>query len=150
MFETIAVLVVFFFLIGFGITFYFMIEKVGAKKEAKRAQALQVIQYIEKIGSLPELDCIRVGVEVENCMDLLKLEALAIQLEDPLKMDEYYDTFGNTDIEVQVLFPSEFNITLYSNPLDEGWESSIHPIMVYNPVNKTFNFAIIEVKLYER
>jgi len=73
MFETIAVLIVFFFLIGFGMTFYFMIAKSGAKKEAERAQSLKVIQVLQKISHLPELDCIRVGVETENCFDLIKL-----------------------------------------------------------------------------
>jgi len=150
MFETVAVLIVFFFLIGFGLTFYFMIAKSGAKKEAERAQSLKVIQVIQKIGTLPELDCIRVGVRTENCFDRVKLKALSTLLEDPAKMDEYYDVFGNTEIRVHVLFPQKEEHLLYSNPLDGGFETSIYPIMIFDPIKDAFSFGITEVLFYER
>ena len=102
----------------FGMTFYFMIAKVGAKKEIQRARDLKVIQVIQKISSLPELDCIRVGVETENCFDLVKLRALSDLLDDPSKMDQYYDVFGNVDLKVNILFPRPENLTIYSNPLE--------------------------------
>jgi len=151
MFETIAVLIVFFFLIGFGMTFYFIIAKSGAKKEAQRAQDLKVIQVIEKIAHLPELDCIRVGVETENCFDVVKLRALTTLLKDPSKMDQYYDVFGNVDVVVKILFPENETMVIYSNPLeDTGYELSIYPVMVFDPVKDAFSFAVTEVYFYER
>jgi len=151
MFETVAVLIVFFFLIGFDLTFYFMIAKAGAKKESQRAQSLQVIQTLQKVSTLPELDCIRVGVETENCFDVVKLRILASMLQDPAMIDEYYDVFGNIDVKVNILFPEPENITLYSNPLeDTGFELSIYPIMIFDPVRDAFSFGITEVYLYER
>lgn len=151
MFETIAVLVVFFFLIGFGITFYFIVTKSAAKKDIARTQELRIIEDITKISKMPELECIQAGIQKKNCYDLFKLKAFADQLTDINVMDEYFEVFGTSTVTVSLLFPFEEEVVLYDNPLDDsGYEVSIHPVMVYEPVSETFAFAITEVKSYER
>ena len=72
MFETIGVLVIFFFLIVLGLSFYFVIAKKGAVEQYEKAAQLKGIEIIRKAITLPELDCARVGVQVENCFDKLK------------------------------------------------------------------------------
>lgn len=56
MFETIAVLVVFFFLIVFGVSFYFVMQRSSYNKQVERNMQITAIDIAQKISDIPELD----------------------------------------------------------------------------------------------
>ena len=59
--------------------------------------------------------------------------------------------FGNIDFDINIIFPNPKNISVYSNPLEgAGYEMSIYPIMVFDPIKDSFSFAITQIKSYER
>ena len=153
MFETIGVLIIFFFLIVVGLSFYFVIAKKGAVSAYEKAAQLKGIEIIRKAVTLPELDCARVGVQVENCFDQLKLKHFSKLIQtDPQVFSQYSPFFGTTEIAVQEIFPQvKEPISLFSNPLeDSGFDRAVIPILLFDPINDRFNFAILEVKYYQR
>jgi len=153
MFETIAVLIIFFFLIVIGLSFYFVIAKKGAIQQYEKVAQLKGIEIIRKAVTLPELDCARVGVQIENCFDKLKLKHFAeILNSDPQVFSEYSPFFGTTEITVYKVFPEvQEPLLIFSNPLeDSGFDKAIIPILLFNPIEDRFDFAVMEVKYYER
>lgn len=152
MFETIAVLVIFFFLIAFGLTFYMMISKSSAKKAHERFLQLQAIQTVQRLSTLPELECAVIGVQIENCFDKIKINKFSELLQTEKAKEWYYKIFGFSEITITQIFPETTtpSITLYSNKLeDKGYSFSQVPVLLYEPMQNTFSFGVVETKLYE-
>lgn len=154
LFETIAVLLVFFIIVGFGMAFYFYISKESATQEHRRALELNAITTAQKVSTLPELDCIQVGVHLEKCFDTLKMDSFAKILNDPTTQakDTYFDTMGYSKLVVNKIFPTGGTVNVYENkPSDSvSTEKTYLPINTYDPLTKTYGFAVLEVSFYER
>lgn len=150
MFETIAVLMVFFFLLAFGLSFYFVIAKAGAQREHSRTMQLQAIQTAQRLSTLPEFDCVKIGVQIENCFDIFKVEQFADAITNPDMRDAYFDIFGFVDVELKQLFPTNRSFPIYKNPRpDAGFDLTMLPMLVYSPIDDAFSFGVLEVKFYE-
>jgi len=67
MFETIGVLVIFFFLLVAGVAFWFNVQQRGLQKQLARMDDLQSIQVVQRALFMPELDRSFVSVQKENC-----------------------------------------------------------------------------------
>ena len=153
LFETIAVLLVFFVIVGLSLTFYFYISKESAGKEHQRALELAAITTAQKVSTLPELDCIQVNVQIEKCFDELKLTSFSDLLSsNPDARDAYFDTIGYANLTIKKIFPASGSIHLYDKMPGNvtSIEKTFLPINLYNPLTKSFGFAILEVAFYER
>ena len=161
LFETIAVLLVFFVIVGFGIGFYFYISKESATQEHQRTLELNAITTAQKVSTLPELDCIQVGVHLEKCFDTLKMDAFSRLLSNPATRarESYYETLGYTKLEVTKIFPTGGPpVVIYDNPpvtdvkmvVNLSIEKTFLPINTYDPMAKVYGFAVLEVSFYER
>ena len=162
MFETIAVLVVFFFLLVTGIAFYFGIQKSSIEKEQVRAVEISGLQTAIRVLNLPDLDCSVLGTRNENCIDKLKLNTLSSMLRNESFVVDYFGGFGFSKVSVRQSWPCPdpdrycSGLTLYDNPpLDsEGnasWSfatTTITPILLLDPWRDEKAFGIIEVIVY--
>ncbi|MBI4449343.1 hypothetical protein HY641_04945 [Candidatus Woesearchaeota archaeon] len=150
MFETVAVLVIFFFLIAFGLSFYFLVSKTQASKEYERTLQLRSITFTQKIATLPELDCVRVTVQVERCFDSLKTDAFRHILQNPGIKDDYFALFGYSNVTIQEIFPSVHTYQLYDRALPNASASipTTIPILLRNPHKNTYSFGVLRVTLY--
>ena len=152
MFETVGVLVIFFFLLVAGALFYFSIQKSSLQKELSAQAQLKSLKSAERAVLLPELDCSFVSVQRENCFDMLKLSALQDMIaKDPRLIQEYHDSFGDIELSVREVYPETgFNLTVYrSLPEQYGkiLKSQI-PVLLYDPVSRNSSFGVMEVTVY--
>lgn len=151
MFETIGVLIVFFFLLIAGAVFYFSIQGSSLQKELVKQTQLKSLKSAQRAVFLPELDCSFVSVQRENCFDTYKLSALqeVISQNDRIKM-MYFKNFGYSSISVQEIYPASRVFGLYNNPPQE-FSSAIKsrlPVVLYDPVTRDSAFAVMEVTTY--
>ncbi len=156
MFETIAVLVVFFFLLVFGASFYFVLQKSSVQKEVERTIQLRSIQTTQKVSYLPELDCTQVGIQVENCFDAIKLEKFAGMLNDATTGEQtqldYFDVFGYSTIVIRSIFPQQKEYLLYDKAIDDYltmFKNNV-PLTIYNPIRNSYSFGVLEVTFYAK
>jgi len=151
MFETIAVMIVFFFLLAFGLSFYFIIAKAGAQRDHERTMQLQAIQAAQRISTLPEFDCVKVGVQIENCFDVMKVAEFSNKMAADERMKDYYfELFGFTAITLRIIHPEDDPIPVYSNPRrNAGYDLTLLPVLVLYPDTDMFSFGVLEVKFYE-
>lgn len=135
MFETIAVLVVFFFILVIGLMFYSNIEKKKISATKEEFSQLKAVEISQLVSSFPELEC-PTTLETENCVDEYKLN----------KLDNYYyDFFGYSTITVYDL---EKDYLIYDNPKQGSSSRMYVPVSIYDPASKIKKFGILNITVY--
>ncbi len=150
MFETIGVLIVFFFLLIAGTVFYFNIQKSAMSKELAQQAQLRSLQAAQRATYLPELDCSFARVTQENCFDRHKLSILAAATRD--HQETYFRLFGFANVTVTEAYPATepFRVTVYDNAPDEYSRmlKNQFPVLLYDPVSRAYSFGVMEVATY--
>lgn len=152
MFETIGVLIVFFILLGIGISVYFAIQKSSYQKETQERKSTEALTTAQKMFYLPELDCNFLGTTQNACIEEYKAKKLKELLTtDSAAQTEYYKVFGYSTIKIKTLYPTTTPfaqpLTLYKNePKASTTITTQTPIIVYSPLTKKYSFGYAEVK----
>lgn len=149
MFETIGVLIVFFFLLISGTVFYFNLQESSLRKELAQQAQLRSLQAAQRATFLPELDCSFASVTRENCFDIYKLAAFA-QVRDRYQ-SAYFGLFGYATVTVRQAYPAaDFTTVLYDNPPEEYSRSlkSFSPVLLYDAATRDAAFGVMEVVTY--
>jgi len=155
--ESVAVLLVFFLLVGFGFMFYSKIEERNIMLRMEEAEGLRAIEVAQVISFLPELQCSKDNVVTFNCFDKMKMDAFG-GLWDEARI-EYFDQLYFSEISVQEVYPGNNAWTIYYNQGTSAEQSSLQiPVAIYYPKEQEFYlgdqegyaFGIMTVKVYER
>ncbi len=151
MFETIGVLIVFFFLLFTGSIFYFSAQKSALQKEKVKASEQYAFQIVLKALYLPELDCSFLVTQRDNCIDRIKMQKLSqLIAKNETVRNDYYTDFGFADITVAEAYPGSTNWTLYANIPEEYFDKFVtqSPILIYDAWLNTYAFGVMEVAVY--
>jgi len=151
MFETIGVLVIFFFLLVMGVAFWFNIQKSGLQKQITRMEDLRSIQLVQRAMFMPELDCSFVSVQKENCFDKMKLQAFSDVLATDKGLQDYFEYFGDGTITIREVYPAivPYEVVLYNNTIQ--WKTKLqtqNPVLLYDPIANKYTFGVVEVVMY--
>ena len=155
MFENIAVMIIFFFLLVFGVSFYFTLQKASIQREIERINQLAAVQQALRLTFLPELDCSFAGVQKENCFDRLKVESFAG--EKPETNIAYFNIFGYSNVTLKTIYPpasepDKIVKKIYSRTVAGSYTKTQIPVLVCeegcDPLNLTYSFGILEVDSY--
>jgi hypothetical protein len=151
--ETIAVLIIFFFLLIFGFGFYTRVQKVTLAQETERNADLRGIAVAQKASFLPELQCTFRNIQTDNCFDKLKIQSFQEAMERKVTQDFYTQTFGFSTITLEQFALEGFdaiNYTLYNNTKEESLvESTINiPVSIYDPLSRRYSFALLRVRSF--
>ncbi|PIZ52359.1 hypothetical protein COY26_04715 [Candidatus Woesearchaeota archaeon CG_4_10_14_0_2_um_filter_33_10] len=150
MFETIAVLIIFFVLIGFGLVFYSRIQGPQFQEKQEENFELKAIQTAQIVSFLPEIQCSSDGIITNDCFDILKIDALNYINTGEIRDEYYFDTFGYSNISINQIYPPGVNWEIYKRPLTNSKsKSSIQvPISLYNASSREYNFGVLNVDVY--
>lgn len=150
--ETIIVLFIFFILVIFGIVFFAKIQGINLQAEQRASQNLELIKVSQVISSLPELSCSVDNVQIDNCYDILKVEAFKAILEEN---NVYFSgtSLYNTNITLRQYDPFNdkwtYSIEIYSNKLENADIRKIFvPTILYDKKTATKSFGILELTWY--
>lgn len=145
MFETMAVLIIFFILMVIVIVFYANIQQSSTIQKTREFKELRAIEAMNNLLFLPELQCEQ-SVEIYTCIDKLKLVALSEVVNDPDMAVYYADLFGKATIEVEELYGSEAGTTwiLYERT-DVGIFTGI-PVSLWDPVSDTYGLGLLKIR----
>jgi len=154
MFETIAVIIVFFFMLIFGLVYYNGTQQREIKKMIDEDRQLRAIEIMKIVTYLPELQCSIDNVLTANCIDLAKLENFkAVSDENRLY---YTNMFSFGKIYVRQIYPpvsspSESDYQLYLNDKTKTRDtvSNFIPLLIYDSVSRKYRAGILVVELYQ-
>ena len=152
MFETIAVLMIFFVLIGFGLVFYSRMQGQQFQEKGKENFELKAVQTAQLVSFLPELQCSSDGIITNDCFDILKIEAFKEVCKGDIKNEYYFDTFGYSKISIKQIYPVVVDWEIYDKPVSQETDVSpmIVPISLYNASSHEYNFGILNVEVYKK
>lgn len=150
MVESVFVVIIFIIILVIGIVFFSRFQESGARHRETERQLSESIQLAQTFASLPEISCSEGSVVSDNCLDLLKLEAM-----DMLSRTDnifYYDLFRFGKITVEMLYPDEGERWVIYNQTKEGsgYFTMALPMVIYNPKEEERFFGLMEVRYYDR
>lgn len=164
MFETIAVLIIFFILLAAGFAFYSNFERHSIKTEQMEQESKEAIEIAQRASLIPELICSSETV-TDNCFDLYKVMSFSEMIPNESNMDErmyYYYLFGLSNITITVhplknferegyvLNDSRKRFSIYENIPNTYTSKSVlfYPIIVYEPIYEINHFGVLRVEVY--
>lgn len=151
--TTIVIIVIIMMVIGFA--FYAYVKADNIKEDQRMLEEYNAIQLTLIASNVPELFCTTKGSATTNCYDLLKIYALKKLIQDSLSGTDqsayfyYSDLFGNSEINITVIYPgAEENILLYSNVENEteSYNMMRIPTVLYDALDETRRFGVITIK----
>jgi hypothetical protein len=154
MFETIAVIIVFFFILVFGLVYYNSTQQREIRNMIDEDRQLRAIEIMKITTYLPELQCSIDNVLTTNCIDLTKLQNFK-EVSDNNRL-YYTSMFSYGKIYVQRIYPEpaageEKEYILYLNDKTKSKDkvASFIPILIYNPLNRKYLSGVLVVELYQ-
>ena len=144
--ETIAVLFVFFILIIVGFMFYVKVIKGNIELEKDELSQLMSIGIAQRVMFLPEVQCSEDNIIIDNCIDILKLDAA----QKLMKENEvyYYDLLEFSDGSVLQIYPTEAKWGIYSRKTEDFRNKFLTnvPISLYDPTARKHGFGVLSVE----
>ena len=144
--ETIAVLFVFFILIIVGFMFYVKVIKGNIELEKDELSQLRSIGIAQRVMFLPEVQCSEDNIIIDNCIDILKLDAA----QKLMKENEvyYYDLLEFSDVSVLQIYPTEAKWGIYSRKTEDFRNKFLTnvPISLYDPTARKHGFGVLSVE----
>ena len=144
--ETIAVLFVFFILIIVGFMFYVKVIKGNIELEKDELSQLMSIGIAQRVMFLPEVQCSEDNIIIDNCIDILKLDAA----QKLMKENEvyYYDLLEFSDVSVLQIYPTEAKWGIYSRKTEDFRNKFLTnvPISLYDPTARKHGFGVLSVE----
>jgi hypothetical protein len=154
MFETVSVLVVFFFLIAIGIVFYADMRRVNYAQTLEFSDQLKVMSIVQQVNNMKEFQCTTENIGTSNCYDIQKLETFSQHHQEA---DQYYANYlSHTDLRVTVeqLYPSASPLlgpwVLFDHiPASYAQKSVQHiPILLFDSITRRYNAGAITIEVY--
>ena len=151
LFESIAVLMVFVFLVAVGMRFYSSIQMQEFEDAQRDFFQMNSIKASIIISHFPEVTCSFEGTSEIACFDLYKIKAWHDLISNPQKIvfaNYYLPLVGNSEITVQEIYPMKNNWTLYNTSLNSSFDYMRTPITIYDPITKKNSVGVLHVKTY--
>lgn len=155
MIETIAVLFIFFILIGLGMVFYIKYSRISLKEKEEKIIQEMAQDIARKTLHLPELVCSSGEAEPEGfCFDLMKLRHANKTFSNHFA-DYYFDLFPYVYLKVVQVYPEYQEWLLYNKSKPKMNSKHLNYFVVVlkdekrNFENKgKYSFGFLEVGVY--
>jgi len=145
--ETIAVLIIFFFLLVMGVVFYVNVQKNKIYTNQEEFFAQDSIKISQLVSYLPELQCSSENIIKDNCYDLLKVTSASSTIQsNPMY---YYPFFKYSLITIEELYPGNSSWVLYNFSNNQtAIIPTQMPISLYDPTSKSYSFGVLYIGYY--
>ncbi|PIN86109.1 hypothetical protein COV19_06450 [Candidatus Woesearchaeota archaeon CG10_big_fil_rev_8_21_14_0_10_44_13] len=135
-FESVAVLIIFFILIGLGLIFYTGVQKTSMKQIYTERVEQEAVKMAMRVSYLPEILCSRRKIVEDDCFDVYKLDSVSSWISRDEKMFLYYQgDFKESVITIKQIFPYGRTFTIYSNQPEQEKMKDYYIIPTYIPVS---------------
>lgn len=155
-FESVAVLIIFFILIGLGFIFYTGVQKTSIKQTYAERTEEEAVKIAMKVTYLPEILCSKRKIVEDDCFDVYKLQSLTRWIQTDDKIFLYYQRdFKESVITIRQVFPPGDTCTLYKNQPEAEKIRDYYIIPTYIPVSlrnsshsKEYSMGLLNVTMF--
>ena len=155
--ETIVVIFILMILIVFGLVFYYQFQSSSFQQTKQRFGGLKTIELAQVVSNMPEFQCSNLKIAEVSCIDEVKAQQFSNYLSLPDNKAFFYcrEILGTSKIEIQLVYPADLSsvephrIKVYDNSRGlKNAEPTFIPINLYNPIQKTYRFALLIATRY--
>jgi hypothetical protein len=150
--ESIFAVIIILLLIVFGIVFASNAEKDEITQDKEEFLDLDAITLSKYASSLAELQCSLLDVTELSCFDVDKMIAFINVTEKypEISAEYYFSQFGNANITVREIYPSNRSWEVYYNGLKDGEigrsKTTMVPVALYDGITKKKSFGVLIIK----
>lgn len=145
--ETIAVLIIFFFLLGMGAIFYTQVQRTKVYSNIEETIAQDSIRISQIVSYLLEFQCSSENIVDDNCYDLYKIKASLGHINQ--NYDYYLPFLMDSEIVVEEIYPNPDSWVLYNNTNQKSAKIFTNiPISIYDPTTKKYAFGVLSVAYF--
>lgn len=150
MFESIAVLLIFVFIVAIGMKFYTNMQMASLHDAERKFTELDSVKSSVILSNLPEISCSFEGISEYSCVDLYKVISWNSIMEsnDIGFIDYYVPLLGYSEIFIERIYPSKVTWTIYNSSLESSYDYMRMPIVIYDAISKKNQLGILHVKTY--
>jgi len=159
MLESVAVLIVFFFLLGFGLQFYARIAERDFQNQMEKFAEQDAIALSLAVVHMAELRCLLKNTDQGSCIDLYKAKAWEeLHRNGAVPNPALVDILGFSSVVLTYSYkagspslPSNmvlYNFTPPGNQINSA--PTLVPVVILDPITKNKAFGILEITIYER
>jgi hypothetical protein len=155
LFESIAVLIVFVFLVAIGMKFYTNAQLSSLREAQSDFSQLDAVKTSVVLSHLPEIGCSEDGLAQSTCLDLFKIIAWNTLLHGPdslVFVDSYLPLLGFSEITVTRLYPLYLagnSWTIYNASVENVSSDLLQiPMLLYDPVKDKHQFGVLKIRTY--
>ncbi|MBI2124888.1 hypothetical protein HYT92_03795 [Candidatus Pacearchaeota archaeon] len=150
-FETIAVLFIFFILVGIGAIFYVRIHKSNLESTKFGYSQSKSVTIAQRAMFLPELQCSEDNIIRDSCIDIWKLKVAEIIMNEDKNKIYYFDLLEFSEVNITQVYPvstSPQKWRVYSNKIGKPGSSFITyvPISLYDPATRNYGYGILSIE----
>lgn len=144
LFESIAVLLVLFFLFAFGMQYYGAYQHSQLERMGQQFSQIDSIKISTKVIGSPYLVCSDLNIRSGLCVDLYKMRALK-------EFDDVELELGMTTITIVKTYPIEERVVVYNRtPTSYRNKITSHfPVIINDPFDFKNAFGFILIEIYE-
>ena len=152
MFESLAMLLVFFFLVAIGLKFYGSYQLNQLKDMQNEFNTFDSVKMSILLANLPELKCSIQNVQGGACIDLYKVKAWSNQYANEPARSYYFNLFGHATVTLEQIEPPIADpVWVMHNSTPNGNYSS-HltpmPVSIWDPTTRRHNFGVLYVQVH--
>lgn len=161
LFESIAVLIVFVFLIAIGMKFYTSAQLNSLRQAQQDFVQLDAVKTSVVLSHLPEITCSNEGLAQSTCLDLYKVISWYDLMHGPTSLefvDYYLPLLGYSEVTVTRLYPlfddenpstEDNSWTIYNATLENSSSDLLQiPMLLYDPVIDKHQFGVLKIRTY--
>ncbi len=147
--ENIAIIIIFFIMLVFGMAFYSKVQKGSSDVRQTEAYDIKAVEIAQKTSYLPELRCSSKNVQVEDCFDVYKLDVIFNNNLFVSNIEYYYDLFERSTISINETYPDKREWRLYDRSNENMSKISTKiPLSLYNASDESYSLGVLYVDLY--
>lgn len=146
--ETIIISIILMIVIIIGVSFYVKGTKISNQEEITKNQLDNLKSLSIKLTYLPELSCPDFGAsKTSPCIDKYKAEAFGAMLESDNELRiTYHDLFGDSEIRIEQVYPSQNPIVIYDATQNDDGFVSWFPITIYDPITQNRVLGVLTIR----
>jgi hypothetical protein len=144
--EIVIVMIIFFFILGFGILFYSRFATDDTRREVDEINRLNLAETAKLISTLPELHCSLRGDVDMTCVDLYRAQILAEKMSSDADRLHYSNLFPGYKVELECVYPTPCLYLVFDyTTVGTDTVPFVMPIVIYNATESRYVYGLLHI-----
>jgi hypothetical protein len=152
--EIVIVMMIFFFIVGFGIVFFTQFIQGETSKAVDEKSQLELASTAKLVAGLPEIHCSIKNDENFACIDLYKAIALNQRLQGSYEDRYHYsELFAGYKVDLECIYPkpctasgiNDYTLFDFIASDKNNTVPFVIPVSIYQPSTRRYGYGLLTI-----